>query len=94
MSIVKELNDLAEKMTGENPKNKTIGKALDYIEQNYSTGGGGSGETTDVYYINYEIHFYYNLQLPYSLFLTILNIFQYLILKLLTLYLDFFLFDI
>lgn len=57
MSIVKELNELAEKMTGENPKNKTIGKALDYIEQNYSTGGGGSGETTDVYYINYEIEY-------------------------------------
>lgn len=55
MSIVKELNELAERMTGENPKKKTIGKALDYIEQNYSTGGGGSEETTDVYYINYTV---------------------------------------
>lgn len=44
MSIVKELNELAEKITGENPKEKTIGKSLDYIEQNYTAGGGsGSG---------------------------------------------------
>lgn len=31
MSIVKELNELAERMTGENPKKKTINEALDFI---------------------------------------------------------------
>ena len=44
MTIVKELNDLAEKMTGTNPNKKTIAKVLDYIEQNYTAGeGSGSG---------------------------------------------------
>lgn len=42
MTIVKELNDLAEKMTGTNPNKKTIAKVLDYIEQNYTAGGGSS----------------------------------------------------
>ena len=45
MTIVKELNDLAEKMTGTNPNKKTIAKVLDYIEQNYTAGGGGSTES-------------------------------------------------
>lgn len=62
MTIVKELNDLAEKMTGTNPNKKTIAKVLDYIEQNYTAGGGSStgsnvfivtGSTTD--YIHYTI---------------------------------------
>lgn len=52
MSIVKELNELAEKMTGENPKKKTIGNALDYIEQNYTSG---SGSSSNVYEINYDM---------------------------------------
>ncbi len=52
MSIVKELNELAEKMTGENPKKKTIGKVLDYIEQNYTSG---SGSSSNVYEINYDM---------------------------------------
>lgn len=51
MSIVKELNELAEKITGENPKEKTIGKSLDYIEQNYTDGGGSSAES-DFFIVN------------------------------------------
>ena len=51
MSIVKELNDLAEKMTGENPNKKTISKALDYIEQNYTSGGGGGSTGSDIFVI-------------------------------------------
>lgn len=51
MSIVKELNELAKKMTGENPKKKTIGNALDYIEQNYTSG---SGSSTNVYEPTYN----------------------------------------
>lgn len=39
MTIVKELNDLAEKMTGVRPKATTDAQAMDYIEQHY-TGGG------------------------------------------------------
>lgn len=51
MTIVKELNDLAEKMTGENPNKKTISKVLDYIEQNYTSGGGGSSTGSDVFIV-------------------------------------------
>lgn len=43
MEIVKrdvdELNELAKKMTGVNPKANTTAQALNYIEQNYSGGG-------------------------------------------------------
>ena len=39
---VDELNDLAEKMYGVNPKARTDAEALNYIEQHY-TGGGSSG---------------------------------------------------
>lgn len=42
MGILKELNDLAKVITGTNPNKKEIAKALDYIEQNYTNGGGGS----------------------------------------------------
>ena len=57
MTIVKELNDLAEKMTGTNPNKKTIAKVLDYIEQNYTAGGGSSsgGESSaesDIFIVN------------------------------------------
>lgn len=38
MTIVKELNELAKKMTGVNPKAKTDAQALNYIEQNYNGG--------------------------------------------------------
>lgn len=41
-TIVNELNELAYKMTGVNPKATTDAGALNYIEQNYS-GGGSSG---------------------------------------------------
>lgn len=40
MTIVKELNELAEKMTGENPRATTDAQAWNYIEQNYQGGGG------------------------------------------------------
>lgn len=43
MTIVKELNELAKKMTGTNPKARTDAQALDYIEQNFSGGGSGGG---------------------------------------------------
>lgn len=43
MTIVKELNELAEKMTGTNPRATTDKQALDYIEQNYTQGGGSGG---------------------------------------------------
>lgn len=55
MTIVKELNDLAEKMTGTNPNKKTIAKVLDYIEQNYTAGGGsgsgGSSAESDIFIV-------------------------------------------
>lgn len=38
MTIVKELNELAKKMTGTNPKARTDAQALDYIEQHYQGG--------------------------------------------------------
>lgn len=45
MEVVKrdvdELNELAEKITGTNPRATTTAQALNYIEQNY-TGGGSS----------------------------------------------------
>lgn len=43
MTIVKELNELAERMTGTNPKATTDAQAMNYIEQNYSGGSGGVG---------------------------------------------------
>lgn len=36
---VDELNQLAKKMTGTNPKAKTDAQALNFIEQNYTSGG-------------------------------------------------------
>lgn len=39
---VDELNELAEKMTGTNPKANTTSEVLNYIEQNYSGGSGNS----------------------------------------------------
>lgn len=41
MTIVKELNELAERMTGTNPKATTDAMAMNYIEQNYSGGSSG-----------------------------------------------------
>lgn len=41
MTIVKELNELAEKMTGTNPRATTDAQAMDFIEQHYQNGGGG-----------------------------------------------------
>ena len=35
MTIVKELNELAEKMTGVNPRATTDAQAMDFIEQHY-----------------------------------------------------------
>lgn len=46
-TIVNELNELAYKMTGVNPKATTDAGALNYIEQNYQ-GGGSSGSDTIV----------------------------------------------
>lgn len=51
MGILKELNDLAKVITGTNPNKKEIAKALDYIEQNYTSGGGGS---TDEFRVDIE----------------------------------------
>ena len=48
MTIVKELNELAEKITGTNPKATTDAQAVNYIEENYSGGGSGGGATTYV----------------------------------------------
>lgn len=45
---VDELNDLAEKMTGENPKARTDAEALNYIEQNYQGGGSSGGGATHI----------------------------------------------
>lgn len=42
MTIVKELNNLAEKITGDNPKARTDAQAVKYISDNYSGGGGDS----------------------------------------------------
>lgn len=39
MTIVKELNELAEKMTGTNPRATTDAQAMNFIEQNYNGGG-------------------------------------------------------
>ena len=44
MTIVTQLNELAEKMTGTNPRATTDEMALDYIERNYSGGSGGGNE--------------------------------------------------
>lgn len=38
MTIVKELNELAEKMTGVNPRATTDAQAMDFIEQHYQGG--------------------------------------------------------
>lgn len=53
MGILKELNEIAAKLTGENPKKKTTSQALDYIEKNITNGGGGS--SSNVYEINYDM---------------------------------------
>ena len=45
-TIVKELNELAEKMTGTNPKATTDAQAWDYIEQNYNGGSVPSNVIT------------------------------------------------
>ena len=45
MTIVTQLNELAEKMTGTNPKATTDEVALDFIERNYNGGGSGGGNT-------------------------------------------------
>lgn len=50
MGILKELNDLAKVITGTNPNKKEIAKALDYIEQNY-TSGGSSSTGSDIFVI-------------------------------------------
>lgn len=47
MTIVKELNELAERMTGTNPKATTDAQAMNYIEQNYN-GGGSSGGNANI----------------------------------------------
>lgn len=44
-TIVNELNELAYKMTGVNPKATTDAGALNYIEQNYQGGGSGGSDT-------------------------------------------------
>lgn len=44
---VDELNELAYKMTGVNPKATTDAGALNYIEQNYQ-GGGSGGEVEEI----------------------------------------------
>lgn len=51
MGILKQVNKLAEKITGTNPKKREIAKALDYIEQNYTAGGGGSSAESDVFVV-------------------------------------------
>lgn len=43
-NVVNELNELAYKMTGTNPKATTDAGALNYIEQNYTGGGSGGNE--------------------------------------------------
>lgn len=48
MTIVTQLNELAEKMTGTNPKATTDEMALDYIERNYNGGSGGGAVTIDI----------------------------------------------
>jgi len=48
MTIVKELNELAERMTGTNPKATTDAQAMNYIEQNYNGGGSGGGNANIV----------------------------------------------
>ena len=45
-TIVKELNELAEKMTGTNPRATTDAQAWDYIEQNYNGGSVPSNVIT------------------------------------------------
>lgn len=66
MQVVKrdvdELNELAKKITGVNPSAKTTAQALNYIEQNYTSGGSSTGggilylsteydETADNFYL-------------------------------------------
>lgn len=51
MGILKQINELAEKITGTNPNKKEIAKALDYIEQGYTAGGGGSSAESDLFVI-------------------------------------------
>lgn len=51
MTIVKELNELAEKMTGVNPKATTDAQAMNYIEQHYQ---GGQPSPTPTPTSNYD----------------------------------------
>ena len=51
MTIVKELNELAYKMTGVNPKAKTDQQALNYIEQHYQGGQPSPTPTSKFDYV-------------------------------------------
>ena len=44
MNTVKELNKLAEKMVGENPKSRLDAEAIKYIQDNYEGGGSSSSK--------------------------------------------------
>lgn len=57
MTVVKELNELAKKMTGVNPKAKTDQQALNYIEQNYSGGDTPTPQSKFDYIIPIGIDF-------------------------------------
>lgn len=48
-NVVNELNELAYKMTGVNPKATTDAGALNYIEQNYQGGGSSGGAKTHIF---------------------------------------------
>ena len=56
MTVVKELNELAYKMTGVNPKAKTDQQALNYIEQHYQ---GGQPSPTPTSKFDYVIPLFY-----------------------------------
>lgn len=60
MTIVKELNNLAEKMTGDNPKARTDAQAVKYISDNYSGGGSGGGSEPLVFNIENAVNAFYN----------------------------------
>lgn len=47
MTIVKELNELAEKIIGENPRATTDAQAMNYIEQNYNGGSSSGGNVVE-----------------------------------------------
>ena len=54
MTVVKELNELAYKMTGKNPRAKTDQQALNYIEQNYKGGDTPSPSNIKNYFIDFD----------------------------------------